>query len=410
MIKLRKKIYATASYNTRFFGPGSSDFTPESTMPGFLDYLKEAANGVCAQLENSNFDEAYIANFMGSRFINQAHMGAFMPSIIPELNGKPTMRVEAACASGSMAIAAAVRSILSDMADSVFVCGLEIQNTCKPLYGADILAGAAYHEGQRKDGHAFFFPGLFSDRAGAYFKKYGQEESRSAMALWYQQAIENAKHYTKAQEYSNQTMDLYKQAMLPPSETSFLEHLTPYDCSKISDGASAIVICSAEGLEKLGKQKYQAVEISSILSSVEDITEMPSDLTVLSNTSLTAQRFFHENNLRDEIAMLEIHDCFSITALLMLEALGFASAGNAAELISLGETKHTGKLPVNSSGGLIGFGHPTAATGVRQLVDLHQQFTGSSENNIQLKSNYGMMVNMGGNDKSVTMILIQKTN
>ena len=55
MIKLRKKIYATASYNTRFFWPGSSDFTPESTMPGFLDYLKEAANGVCAQLENSNF-------------------------------------------------------------------------------------------------------------------------------------------------------------------------------------------------------------------------------------------------------------------------------------------------------------------------------------------------------------------
>jgi acetyl-CoA C-acetyltransferase len=65
-----------------------------------------------------------------------------------------------------------MRSVLADFADSVFVSAFEVQNTMKAVYGADVLAGAAYYNKERKKGGAFFFPELFSDRAGAYFEKY----------------------------------------------------------------------------------------------------------------------------------------------------------------------------------------------------------------------------------------------
>lgn len=98
-----------------------------------------------------------------------------------------------------------------------------------------------------------------------------------------------------------------------------------------------------------------------------------------------------------EINVLEIHDCFAITALLSLEAIGFAKKGEGAQFILDGRTKT--EIPTNLSGGLHGFGHPTGATGVRQMVDLIHQCTDKP---------YGMMVSMGGNDKTVTCIIVKK--
>jgi acetyl-CoA C-acetyltransferase len=105
---------------------------------------------------------------------------------------------------------------------------------------------------------------------------------------------------------------------------------------------------------------------------------------------------------------LEIHDCFTITALLALESIGFAKRGEAADFIVAGHTAPDGSIPTNLSGGLGGFGHPTGASGVRQMVDLWLQLTGNADNQIELRKPYGMMISMGGNDKTVTCFIVSR--
>jgi acetyl-CoA C-acetyltransferase len=402
---MRKKVYAAAGYNTTYMGSGRPEFNPKKLRP-FEEYLKETAEGTCSQLSEPVFDEGVIASFMSGRFLKQANLPGFLPFMVPSLYGKPCTAVEGACGSGGRAIAMGVNAILSDTADSVFVAGFEMQNTMKAVYGADVLAGASYYNKERKQGHAHFFPGIFARRAGAYYDKYGYEKTREAMAKWYEQSILNARHNPKAQEYHNRTEDLLALGMMPPNPSRFVPHLNLSDCSKVSDGASSIGLFSEEGLAKSGIPKEKAVEIIGVAGAEGNITRDPDDWTVLSTTVIAARKAFDKAGLSKEaIGLLELHDCFSITGLLALEAIGFAEPGKAAQFVLEGKTAPDGKIPINLSGGLGGFGHPTGATGVRQLVDLTQQLTGCAPNQIETKASHGMMVSMGGNDKTVTCII-----
>lgn len=410
MSPFRKKVFATAGYNTLFFGPGRKEFNPKKAMPTFDTYLKEAAEQASKQVENPLFDEGIIANFMAARFLKQANLPGFLPSVVPSLLGKPCTGVEGACGSGGRAIAAAVRSILSDCADTVFVLGFEIQNTVKSVYGADILAGAGYYQGQRKKGYAHFFPGVFSDRAGAYYQKYGYEDTRRGMAKWYERAILNARQNPKAQEYDNSVEDLFALGMTAPDPNKFVPHLNLYDCSKVTDGATAIVIASEEGLCKLGVSKEAAIEIVGIGAAEGDITQPPTDPTSLTTTRKAVEDVFRQAAIdKDQLSLLEVHDCFSIAGLLSLEAIGLANPGQAADFILEGQLGKEGKIPTNLSGGLCGFGHPVGASGIRQLVDLLHQFTGQAANQAEPKTPYGMLVCMGGNDITVTALIAKKT-
>jgi len=406
---MRKKVYVAAGYNTLYFGPGRKEFQPKEKMPGFETYLAEAANGVKEQVADFDVDEGFIGSFMSGLFLKQANLPAFLPMVLPELKGKPCTGIEGACGTGGRAVAAAVRSVLSELSDSVFVLGFEMQNVVKAVYGADILAGASYYHLDRKAGHSYFFPGVFSDRAGAYFNRYGVENTRRAFAAWYENAIRNARMNPKAQEYHNETKDLYRLALTPPDPDRFLPHLNPYDCSKVSDGASALLILSEEGLKKCGISKEDAVEIVSLGESEGDISEKPVEGSHFDQMANASEKAFEASRLSTEdIAVLEVHDCFSISAVLSLEAIGFAKEGGGPDFILEGKTRTDGSIPTNPSGGLIGFGHPTGASGIRQMVDLHHQLTGKAENSVKLKNEYGMMVSMGGNDKTVTAVIIKK--
>lgn len=406
---LRKKVYAAAGYNTIYMGSGRKEFDPSKPMRPFEEYLKETAEGTCKQVLNPEFDEGIIGSFMSGRFIKQANLPGFLPYMVPALLGKPCTAVEGACGTGGRAVAMAVRSVLSEISDAVFVAGFEMQNTVKAVYGADVLAGASYYHKERKEGFAFFFPGIFATRAGAYYQAFGEEVARPAMAMWYEQSILNARKNPKAQEYHNTSEDLLALGMTPPDPKRFVPYLNQYDCSKVSDGASSLIIASAEGLKKCGINLDDAIEIIGIGEAEADITKPPEDMTVFTTTAHAASKALAQAGLtKEEIALLELHDCFTISALLAIEAIGYADKGKAAAYIIEGNTTAEGKRPINLSGGLGGFGHPTGATGVRQLVDLIHQFTGKAANQIKPKAPFGMMVSMGGNDKTVTSIVVKK--
>ncbi|MEM1283289.1 MAG: 3-ketoacyl-CoA thiolase [Chlamydiota bacterium] len=409
MKTLRKKIYAAAGYTTTFFGTGRKEFNPKKPMPPFETYLQETAKGTLEQVPNPEFDEGVIGSFMASRFIKQANLPGFLPFICPSVEGKACVSVEGACGTGGRSITTAAKSILSELSDATFVTGFEIQNSVKAIYGADILAGAGYYSKERKNGHAYFFPNIFGERAGAYYEKYGYENTREAMATWYQQAIINARKNPKAQEYENVSNNLYELAMAAPNPKRFIPHLNYFDCSKVSDGASSIAIFSEEGLARSGIHKNDAIEIIGIGEAEGDITQKPQDLTVLSTTQIAVRKALKQAKIQlSDLSILEIHDCFTITAILALEAIGFASPGKGPEFIKDGNTSIDGKIPTNLSGGLGGFGHPTGATGVRQLVDLVNQFTKKADNQADIKTPYGMMISMGGNDKTVSCIITKQ--
>lgn len=402
----------TAGYNTISLGTGRKEFNPKKERPGLEHYISEAGKNTLAKIGGpQNVDECTIGNFMASKFNHQGHLGAFMAQIDNGLKYKPSLRTEAACASGGLALVAGIKGVLAETADTVLSIGVEVQNTVKAIYGADILAYAGWFQ-KRKNGHAYFFPGQFSDRAGVYYQKYGKERARNGFAQWYANAIENARLCETAQEYHNTNPDPFKTGLMPPNPRVFTDHLNVFDCSKVSDGASAIAIMSEEGLKRSGIPFNQAVEVVGLGHSTSDITEDPPDPVRLDTVESAVKKAFEMAGIgKEDLATVEVHDCFTIAGILMLEALGFAGRGEGADFVAAGNTKRDGKIPVNTTGGLIGWGHPTGATGVHQAVTIWEQLTGNAgkaQINIPNNKPYGMTINMGGDDKTVVAIVYKK--
>ena len=398
-----------AGYNTLSMGTGRKEFNPKKERPGLEEYIKEAGQGTLKQIGGAqHVDECVIGNFMASRFNRQANLAAFFPYVDEGLRYKPAIRVEGACATGGLALMSGIKSVLAETAEVVLVIGVEVQNTVKAIYCADYLAGAGWFK-NRKAGHAYFFPGQFSDRAGAYFDKYGREKTRQALARWYRNAIENARLCPTAQEYHNTVKDLESQAMMEPNGKSFVDHLNIFDCSKVSDGASAIAIVSEEGLKRCGISSEEAIEVMGWGQIEEDITKPPLDPTELSTTKQAVKQALATAGItRDQLATAEIHDCFTIAGLMCMEAIGFAEKGKGADFILEGNTSRNGRVPINTTGGLVGWGHPTGGTGVHQAVTILEQLTGKAGNaqvEIPADRPYGLTVNMGGDDKSLVAVV-----
>ncbi len=415
MQKLRKKIYLTGGYNTVSLGTGRKEFNPKKPRPGLEHYIKEAGEGVLKQIGGAqNVDETVIGNFMAARFNKQANLPGFAPMINKGLEWKPSTSVEGACGSGGLALTTALKSVLAETADVALALGVEVQNTVKAIYGADILAGAGWFP-KRKEGHAYFFPGQFSDRAGAYYEKYGREKTRQAMARWYKNAIENARLDPTAQEYQNTHPDPEGLALkTEPNGKAFVDNLTIFDCSKVSDGASGIALMSEEGLKKAGIDKKDTVELVGWAQVERNITEDPKDPTELETIGRAAKQALESAGITvDQLATVETHDCFSIAGILAIEALGLAEKGKGSDFVLEGHTSRDGKIPFNTTGGLIGWGHPTGATGVHQAVTIWQQLSGKAGDaqiNIPEDRPYGMSINMGGDDVTVVAMVYKKAN
>ncbi len=412
MTSLRRKVYLTAGYNTISLGTGRPEFNPRKPRPGLEHYMKEAGEGTLNQIGGGkNVDESVVGNFIAARFNKQAHLNAMMPMVDKDLQYKPSTSVEGACASGGLALLTGMKSVLAETAEVVLALGVEVQNSVKAIYGADYLAAAGWFQ-DRKDGHAYFFPGQFSDRADAYYQKYGKEKTREAMAKWFENAIENARLCPTAQEYKNGTEDLNALGMTEPNAKFFTPCLNVFDCSKVSDGASAITIVSEEGLKKIGVAKNQAVEIVGWGHAMEDITKPPADLTQLSTMKQAISQALEGAGITiDQIGTVETHDCFSIAGILSIEALGLAKPGEGTDFVLAGKTSRDGEIPFNTTGGLIGWGHPTGATGVHMAVTIWEQLTGNAGDAqiiINEKKPYGMSINMGGDDKTLVCLIYKK--
>ena len=128
MNKLRKPVYLTAGYYTISLGTGRKEFHPKKPRPGLEHYIKEAGEGVIAQINDpANIDEGVIGSFMAQRFNRQGNLPGFIPMIHPALRYKPATGTEGACCSGGLALFTAMKSVLADVSDVVLCLGVEVQ-------------------------------------------------------------------------------------------------------------------------------------------------------------------------------------------------------------------------------------------------------------------------------------------
>jgi acetyl-CoA acyltransferase len=413
---LARRAFVLGGHTTPFIGKHHPDFI----WKGHADFGKRE-NATIEELITrsvrgaldatgtpaSAVDKAWIGNFVGELFSNQGHLGAALVGADPGLLHKPAMRVEGACASGGLAFACAVESIQAGT-DVALVAGVEVQTTASARTGGDYLARAAHYRRQRPIDD-FTFPALF-----AWRNKHCREAgvaSEEDLARTSVKAYANA-HKNPLAHMRTVRMTLEQAATASEKNPHFLSNpeLAPYlkvsDCSQVSDGGAALIVVSSNGLAKLGKQPSDAVEVLAIGEATGNLYE-DGDPTRLETTEVAAARAFGAARLRpDQIGVAEVHDCFTITEILMLEALGFARRGQGAALAREGRTEIEGDIPVNTGGGLVGFGHPVGATGVKQVLEIYRQMKGRcGDYQIPGSAPYGLTANMGGNDKTAVVTL-----
>jgi len=232
------------------------------------------------------------------------------------------------------------------------------------------------------------------------------------MARWYRNAIENARLCATAQEYHNTTKDLEALALSEPTPGTFVDRLTVYDCSKVSDGASAIAVASEEGLRRAGISRADAVEVLGLGQVEADLTRPPADLTRLETTERAVRQALDSAGIGiGEVGTVECHDCFTIAGIIATEAVGLAQPGQGPDFVLEGNTARGGPVPFNTTGGLVGWGHPTGATGVHQAVTIWEQLTGKAggaQIEIAPDRPYGLTINMGGDDKTVVAMVYRR--
>jgi len=167
-----------------------------------------------------------------------------------------------------------------------------------------------------------------------------------------------------------------------------------------------------DGLKRCNIDLNDTVEIISFAQSEDDITAFPENPSRLLTTENAVQKALSKAKIsKEQLGTVEAHDCFSIAGIMAIEAIGFAEYGKVPEFVINGNIAHNGKIPFNTTGGLIGWGHPVGATGIHQAVTIWQQLTkkaGDAQIELNKVKPYGMSINMGGDDKTVTCIVYKK--
>jgi acetyl-CoA acetyltransferase len=173
------------------------------------------------------------------------------------------------------------------------------------------------------------------------------------------------------------------------------EPLGLYDCSPISDGAAAVVLCSKAGLRKLGVRQGPRIAACALVSG-SPVTASASinDEDVSCRAGLQAWELSGYGP--DDIDLVEMHDCFTIAEIVRLEGLGIIPLGEGGKWTESGDTSIGGKLPVNASGGLLSRGHPVGATGVAQICELTWQLSDRAGRRQVADANIGLAYCKGG--------------
>jgi len=401
------KVYVLGGAQTDF----ERNWTKEGK--GVVALLKESVNDAFIQtgvtydevfsLNKENRVAFFVGNFIAENYINQGHLGALLTEVNPAFYGVPSGRFEAACASSSVALDAAISKIRCGDYDLAIVVGFELMKTVDATIGGDFLGRAAFYE-LEGEGIKLPFPKLFGKLADEYIAKYNLNEKRYMDALAQISVInyENAKKNKMAQ--TRKWFMSFEQASNRGNETNALVggRLAISDCSQVTDGSAVVILASERYISE-----HQGFNGSPIVKGFghrvapmvfnKKMEESKSTIYALPWTRQAVDDCYRRAGLTvDNIGCFETHDCFTSSEYAAISAFGITEAGREYEAVENGTIAFSGSKPINPSGGLIGCGHPVGASGARMFLDLYKQVTGKAEGYQVKDVQNAMMLNIGG--------------
>ena len=352
-------------------------------------------------LNAENKVACFVGNFIAEQYINQGHLGALLTEVDPAFYGVPSARYEAACASGSVALDAAITKIQNGDYDLAVVVGWELMKTVDSKTCGDILGRAAYYQKEGKN-IDFPFPKLFGRLADEILKKYPINEKRfmDDLAVISVNNYANAKRNPLAQ--TRKWFMNFEQASSRGTPTNALVggRLAVSDCSQVTDGAAVIFLASDNFIRNRCLScpvvKGYGHRVAPMLFDSK-MADGAASAYILPWTRQAAVDAYRRSGLTvDDIDAFETHDCFTSSEYAAVSAFGITPPGEEYRAIEDGVIFYGGAKPINPSGGLIGCGHPVGASGVRMFLDIYKQVTGKAGAYQVENVRNAMMLNIGG--------------
>jgi len=278
------------------------------------------------------------------------------------LAGIPLTNVEDACSSGAVAVREAYLSIRAGEHDVVLAFGMEHLTT--RFRGALTPA-----EDDLETAVGLTMPAIYAMRARAHMHEFGTTRRQIALV-----AVKNKRNASLNPCAMFQNVVTVDEVV---TSRPIADPLCLYDCSPVSDGAAAVILC-ADGVRRRLSTRRGVRLVAAALRTGE-VEAGLATMAVEPITQRTARAAYEQAGIGpEEVDLAEVHDCFSIAEVLRVEALGLFPVGTYPARLERGDAEIGGALPINPSGGLLGKGHPLGATGVAQVVELVRQLRGEA--------------------------------
>jgi acetyl-CoA C-acetyltransferase len=357
------------------------------------DLFVEAALKTIADAGVDHIDSMYVGAMSSGLFIGQEHIASLLSDYLG-MSGIPAVHVESACASGGIAVRQAYIEVASGISDIVLAGGVEKMND-----GADVTYALSTAADQEYEVfHGVTFPGLYAMIARAHMHKYGTTREQLAEV-----AVKNHAHGLNNPN-AQFRMAITQETVM--NSTMVADPLRLLDCSPVTDGAAAVIVCSEEVAKKSGKS---LVKIRASAQATDHIAlHSRKDLSALPAVEKAATKAYKQADVRPEdMDLAEVHDCFTIAELVVMEELGFCERGKSGPAVLEGQTRLGSRIPINTSGGLKSKGHPVGASGAAQIIEVVEQLRGTAADRQVQNAKWGLAQNMGGSGGSCVVHILE---
>ena len=363
--------------------------------------IKEMAALACnraivdAGVERKDIQAFYLGNYIGGILVGQETLA---PVVACELGLSKTTactKVEGACCSAGIALRQGYLLIASGVYDFVLVGGVEKMSSASTAKNTEALAA-----GMDKDMEGYTgltFPGYFALVANRHMYQYGTTIEQIGMV-----SVKNRQNAVK-----NPRARFRKETTLDEVLNSRLvtDPLKLFDCCPISDGAAAAVLCPTD---IAGNFTANPIEILGTGHGLGQSTSYAMEGPSCTATVFAAKEAFEMAGITPpDVDVAEIHDCFTIAEIVDSEDIGFFERGKGGPAVEEGLTQVDGRIPINTSGGLLSKGHPVGATGLGQVYEVRRQLRQEHENQVK-NAEIGLAMNLGASGLVSTVTILKR--
>jgi acetyl-CoA C-acetyltransferase len=355
------------------------------------DLMVEAVTEAIADagIDRDAIEAAWLGVFFDEQNVGKSALPLSMALRLPNI---PVTRVENLCATGTEALRGAVYAVAAGACDIALAVGVEkLKDT--GYSGLPERTKGTFEDLWLPNSTA---PGAFAQLGAAYAAKHSLEmaDLKRAMAhvSWksHQNALKNPKAHLRR--------ELSMEEILEAPTIAY--PLGAYDCCGVSDGAAAAIVARPEIAAALGKANPVAIKSLQLApSNGVEMAHASWDGAHTLTTRLAADRAYREaglSNPKSDLSMFEVHDCFSITELVVMEDLGLSGEGQGWRDVLDGRYDADGAIPCQIDGGLKCFGHPIGASGLRMVYEMYLQLLGRAGARQLPDPKFGLTHNLGG--------------